>query len=201
MGPAQNKLALEDIESLDDLAKDSLREYARLVFEELSTPQSKSYRKTVILDNEKDLTYKLVAERKATGPARSVEEVIKGLGLCKEATSKLVRGIKSRKYKRYHLDDLKYIYYFIASLDPAQQKKAIDIFIDKRKDLYQVNKEDLVLFLLDTGDNSSYNLDLWYSGIIRALQKLNHKTGVSAEAPASLDGSQKRTEEETASDA
>jgi len=192
MGPGLNKLALDDIESLDDTAKDSLREYARLVFEELSAPQSKAYRKTVILDNENDLTYKLVAERNVTRPARSVEEVIKGLGLCKEATAKLVRGIKARKYKRYHLDDIKYVSDIIASLEPAQQKKAIDIVIENRKELYQVNKEDLVLFLLETGDNSSYHLDLWYSGIIRSLQKLSRQTGIGSEVLASLDGSQKK---------
>lgn len=64
--------------------------------------------------------------------------------------------------------------------------------IQNRKNLYQVNKEDVVLFLLDEEHANQYYLDLWYSGVMRSLQNLLGKTGVDADTAASLDPSQQK---------
>lgn len=63
--------------------------------------------------------------------------------------------------------------------------------IQNRKDFYQANKEDIVPLLLASGVTSQYLLDLWYSGVLRAVKKFCEKAGTNADVLGLLDSQQK----------
>ncbi len=192
MVTGETTITLDDVKTLTEIDKAALKEYVRNVFADDTVSKVKSGSKSVLLATEDKLSYKLVAQQHHAAPARTVEESVKGLGLSEAANKKLVKGVQSRDYKRYHLSDVKYIADLISDLEPGQQKKAIDVVIENRKNLYQVNKEDVVLFLLAGGSAGQYHLDLWYSGIMRSLQKLSGKVEVNSEAPTALDPTQQK---------
>lgn len=188
----RDQFTIRDVGSLEERQKEALLEYCRAAFEDEAVRKQKGERKSITLASENGTLYKLVAEREKKSKAKTVEQMITELGLSEPASKKIVKEFKARDLKRYHITDIKYLSDLIQLMEPAQQKKAIDLVIQNRKNFYQVNKEELVLFVLAGGHTSAYNVDLWYSGALRTLEKLDRKLDIGGEALALVDPEQKK---------
>lgn len=182
---------IHDLGSLEGEVKSALVGYCKAAFEDTMLKEAKAYTKSITLAIEDGLTYKLVAEREKERKPKTIEDTVQELGLSREAGRKILKGVQSRAYKRYHVADIKYLTGLLQSLDPALQKKAIDQIIDNRINFYQTTKEEIVTFTLAAGDLNAYHIDLWYGGLIRLLEKLNKRLAVNDTVMASLDPVQK----------
>ena len=139
-----------------------------------------------------DVYKRQVVEQERKGRAKSVEESIRELGLSREASKKLIKDFKSGEIKRYHLADIKMLSDLLEALTPAQQKKAIDLIVENRKNFYQVNKEELSLFVLGSGQAGAYHIDLWYRGLTRTLDKMEKMLRVDRDILSEADPEQKK---------
>jgi hypothetical protein len=191
MNPQEMIFTIHELSSLENEVKNTLVGCCKAAFEDELLKKSDADTRSITLAREGGLTYKLVAEREKERKAKTLEEIVRELGLSKEAGRKILKGVQSREYKRYHIADLKYMTDLLQELEPALQKKAIDQIIANRKNYYQANKEELVTFALSAGELNAYNIDLWYGGLIRLLEKLTRRLDVSDAVPASLDPVQK----------
>ena len=183
---------IEDVKTLEDDEKARLVEYCKSVFADDAIDKTAAVTKSIVLTREGNLKYRLVVEEEIKRQAKSVEESIKELGLSREASKKLIKDFKSGEIKRYHLVDIKLLSDLLEALTPAQQKKAIDLIIDNRKNFYQVNKEELSLFVLGSGQAGAYHIDLWYRGLTRTLDKMEKMLRVDSDTLSGTDPEQKK---------
>ncbi len=185
-------LTIEDVKTLEDDEKARLVEYCKSVFTDEAIKKTPAATKSVVLTREGSFQYRLVVEQERKGRAKSVEESIRELGLSREASKKLIKDFKSGEIKRYHLADIKMLSDLLEALTPAQQKKAIDLIVENRKNFYQVNKEELSLFVLGSGQAGAYHIDLWYRGLTRTLDKMEKMLRVDRDILSEADPEQKK---------
>jgi hypothetical protein len=185
-------LTIEDVKTLEDDEKARLVEYCKSVFTDDAIKKTPAATKSVVLAREGSFQYRLVVEQERKGRAKSVEESIRELGLSREASKKLIKDFKSGEIKRYHLADIKMLSDLLEALTPAQQKKAIDLIVENRKNFYQVNKEELSLFVLGSGQAGAYHIDLWYRGLTRTLDKMEKMLRVDRDILSEADPEQKK---------
>jgi hypothetical protein len=185
-------LTIEDVKTLEDDEKARLVEYCKSVFTDEAIKKTPAATKSVVLTREGSFQYRLVVEQERKRRAKSVEESIRELGLSREASKKLIKDFKSGEIKRYHLADIKMLSDLLEALTPAQQKKAIDLIVENRKNFYQVNKEELSLFVLGSGQAGAYHIDLWYRGLTRTLDKMEKMLRVDRDILSEADPEQKK---------
>ena len=185
-------LTIEDVKTLEDDEKARLVEYCKSVFTDDAIKKTPAATKSVVLTREGSFQYRLVVEQERKRRAKSVEESIRELGLSREASKKLIKDFKSGEIKRYHLADIKMLSDLLEALTPAQQKKAIDLIVENRKNFYQVNKEELSLFVLGSGQAGAYHIDLWYRGLTRTLDKMEKMLRVDRDILSEADPEQKK---------
>ncbi|HOL17021.1 MAG TPA: hypothetical protein PLY40_01900 [Bacillota bacterium] len=177
----KNDISIKDLGTLAEDEKNLLLEYCRSAFADKALARQKTSRKSITLAKDNQYTYKLVAEIDDKRPVKTVEKAVGELGLSAEATKKILKGYQDRDIKKYQIADIKYLSELIQMLEPAQQKKAVDLIVQNRKDLYHVNKEDVVMLLISANQVSPYFAEVWYNGMIRLLEKINRKTAVEKE--------------------
>ncbi len=180
-------ITINDLGTLAEDQKSLLLEYCRSAFADKALAGQKTSRKSIILAQENRYTYKLVAESNEKRPVKTVEKTVEELGLSPEASKKILKGYRDRDIKKYQIADIKYLSELIQMLEPAQQKKAVDLIVQNRKDLYHVNKEDVVMLLVGANRVNPYFAEVWYNGIIRLLEKINHKTAVEKKFLSEID--------------
>lgn len=180
-------VSIDDLSTLAAREKEALVKYCKAAFADDAILKLNVSKKSIMLAQEEKVTYKLVAEQEEKRAVKTVEEAVNELGLSNEAGKKIIKGYKSREIKKYHINDIKYLSDLLQMLHPAQQKKAVDIIVQNRKELYHINKEDVVLLLVTENRISPYFAEVWYNGFIRALEKMNRKITVEGDLLSAVD--------------